>query len=176
MAQLTGNFIRASFMRLAAAAAVAASVPGYAQTAVEAKAVEATLGSWVEAFNRGDSTVQFFTKDATLVRGNGVFVGGARIDEMEQRESQAGLRLALTVDRVEQIGAEYVWTLGRYILAIPGNGGAAPQTIPGMAVHVLHRDGSTWRVKVSSFTRLQTPLAPQATVQEPVRLGHAGFN
>lgn len=168
MARLTNIFITIPTLRRAAAAAVflAAAVPGYAQAVGESsKAVEATLNGWIEAFNRGDSTGQFFTNDATLVRGNGVFDGGLKIDEMEQRESKAGLRLALKIDRVERLGAESMWTLGQYTLTVPGKDGAPPQNIPGVAVHLLQRDGSTWRVKVSSFTRVQTPPSPQAALK-----------
>ena len=167
MARLTSIFIRIPILRLAAAGVIAvAAVPSYAQTAAEsAKAAEATLSGWIDAFNRGDSTGQFFTKDATLVRGNGVFVGGPKIDEMEQRESKAGLRLALKVDRVESLGTDSMWTLGQYTLTVPGKEGAAPQSIPGVAVHLLQREGSAWRVKVSSFTRVQAPPPAQAALK-----------
>ena len=168
MARLTSIFTTIPTLRRAVAAAIvlAAAVPGYAQTVGgSSKAVEATLNGWIEAFNRGDSTGQFFTNDATLVRGNGVFVGGLKIDEMEQRESKAGLRLALKIDRVEPLGTESMWTLGQYTLTVPCKDGAPPQSIPGVAVHLLQRDGSTWRVKVSSFTRVQTPPPPQAALK-----------
>ncbi|HEV7578315.1 MAG TPA: hypothetical protein VGO85_19970 [Caldimonas sp.] len=39
-----------------------------------------------------------------MVRGNGVFSGAVLIDEMERRESKAGLRLTLVVDRVQALG------------------------------------------------------------------------
>lgn len=168
MAGLTRKMVRIHIGRVAAAAAfvLAGAGPGHAQTSAEsARAVQATLSAWIDAFNRGDSTGQFFTKDATLVRGTGTFVGGARIDEMEQRESRAGLRLALNVDRVEPLGVDGMWTLGQYTLTVPGKDGAAPQSLPGVAVHVLERDGSSWRVKVSSFTRVQVPVPQQAAAK-----------
>jgi ketosteroid isomerase-like protein len=128
-----------------------------AQTNDLARSAEATLSGWIGAFNSGESTGRFFTRDATLVRGNGVFVGAERIDDMERRESKAGLRLALKVQPVEQLGTDGVWALADYELTVPGKEGAAPQVIPGVSLHILERHGERWQMRVSSFTRVQQP-------------------
>ena len=170
MTRLMSVCTRTGALRLAAATVtLAASMSSsLAQTAPEStQAAESTLNGWIEAFNRGDSTARFFTEDATLVRGNGVFVGGSKIDDMEQRESKAGLRLALKVDRVEPLGAGNVWVLGQYTLTVPGKDGAALQSIPGVAVHVLRREADGWRTKVASFTRVQAPPPPRAALEQP---------
>ena len=169
MTQMTSIYSRTGALRLATAAvALATTIPCLAQIAPDsAQAAESTLNGWIEAFNRGDSTGRFFTEDATLVRGNGLFVGGSKIDEMERQESKAGLRLSLKVDRVEPLGAGNVWVLGQYTLTVPGKDGAASQSIPGVAVHVLQRDADGWRTKVASFTRVQAPPPPRAALERP---------
>lgn len=127
------------------------------------QAVEATLAAWIAAFNSGASTARYFTDDATLVRGNGVFAGSATIDAMEQRESKAGLRITLEVERVEQLASDVVWSFGRYKLTVPGKDGAPAQEIPGAAVHALRRQGDAWQMQMASFTRIQAPTpAPRS--------------
>jgi len=116
--------------------------------------VESALTRWVAAFNAGSSTGEFFAKDALLVRANGTFRGAATIDEMEQRESKAGLRLTLNVEQVNPIGMDAAAVVSRYTVMPPGSAG---QVIPGVALHVLHRSGNHWLVDAASFTRVQPP-------------------
>lgn len=142
------------------ASAALLSTGALAQADDASKSAEAVLNSWIQSFNLGEPTRRFFTSDATLVRGNGVFVGAERIDAMEQRESRAGLRLALKVQRAERLSTDSVWALAEYELTIPGKDGAAAQVVPGMSMHVLQRQSGTWQMKAASFTRVQAP-APQ---------------
>ena len=151
--------MRTSFGLVAASAVIALASVAHAESRADADQVEATINAWTQAFNSEQPTGRFFTPDASLIRGNGVFDGGGTIEEMEQRESRAGLRLALKLDRVQALGKDNVWALGQYTLTVPGKDGAAPQHIPGVSVHVLQREGASWRIRISSFTRLQTPPA-----------------
>lgn len=123
-----------------------------------AKPVEGALARWVETFNRGAPTAAYFSRDAVLVRGNGTFRGAAVIDEMEQRESKAGLRLSLQVDDVQVIGTDAATAVGRYTVTLPGPTG---QTVPGVSLHILERMGNEWLVRAASFTRVQA--APPTT-------------
>ena len=116
--------------------------------------VEAALTSWVDAFNHGLPTVAYFASEAVLVRGNGTFRGAAVIDDMEQRESKAGLRLTLKVDQVQFISPDAVAAVSRYTVALPGPSG---QIIPGVSLHMLQRAGNQWLVSAASFTRVQAP-------------------
>ena len=116
--------------------------------------VEAALTGWVEAFNNGLPTTAYFASDAVLVRGNGTFRGAAVIDDMEQRESKAGLRLTLKVDQVQFIGPDAAAVVSRYTVALPGTSG---QIIPGVSLHMLQRTGNQWLVGAASFTRMQVP-------------------
>ena len=116
--------------------------------------VEAALTGWVEAFNNGLPTTAYFATDAVLVRGNGTFRGAAVIDDMEQRESKAGLRLTLKVDQVQFIGPDAAAVVSRYTVALPGPSG---QIIPGVSLHMLQRTGNQWLVGAASFTRMQVP-------------------
>lgn len=119
--------------------------------------VKAALAGWIESFNRGAPTAAYFAGDAVLVRGNGTFTGAATINDMEQRESKAGLRLTLVVDQVQFVGPDVAIVTGRYTVAPPGS---AAQVIPGVALHTMQRTGSTWQVRGASFTRTQAPPAP----------------
>ncbi len=119
-----------------------------------ATSVEAALTSWVDAFNNGLPTAAYFASEAVLVRGNGTFRGAAVIDEMEQRESKAGLRLTLKVDQVQFIGPDAAAVISRYTVALPGPSG---QIIPGVSLHMLQRAGNQWLVATASFTRVQAP-------------------
>ena len=85
---------------------------------------------------------------------------------MEQRESGAGLRLALKIQRVERTGPDSAWAMCDYELTVPNKDGAAPQVIPGVSVHVLQRQGDAWQMRVSSFTRVQAPT-PRLTSAAP---------
>jgi ketosteroid isomerase-like protein len=122
-------------------------------------AVETTLASWIEAFNRGAPTGAYFASDAVLVRGNGTFNGAAVIDDMEQREAKAGLRLTLKVERVQSVAPDTAIVVGRYAVALPGPTG---QVIPGVSLHVLQRTGNEWKVRAASFTRVQVPPPPSS--------------
>lgn len=159
-----GRLIRRHFLRVGVLATVALIASHtVAQPDDPARSAEATLGAWIRAFNAGESTEQFFTSDATLVRGNGVFVGSRRIAEMEHRESGAGLRLALKVQRTEQVGPDSAWVLGDYEVTVPGKDGGPTQVVPGVSVHVLQRHGARWQLRVSSFTRVQAPAPRTAS-------------
>lgn len=125
-------------------------------------AVRSALASWIETFNRGESTGAFFASDAVMVRGNGVFNGAALIDEMERRESKAGLRLTLVVDRVQSLGPDVAVATGRYTVTPPG----AAAAIPGVSMHILQRSGGQWLVREASFTRTQGP-PPAAAASSP---------
>jgi len=116
-------------------------------------AVQSALTRWIDTFNRGESTSAFFASDAVMVRGNGVFRGGAVIDEMERRESKAGLRLTLFVDHVQPLGPDAAVAIGRYTVTPPG----AAAAIPGVSMHTLSRNGGQWLVRGASFTRTQGP-------------------
>lgn len=144
---------------MAFAALVSAGALAQADNAT--RSAQAALDGWIQAFNLGEPTRRFFTPEATLVRGNGVFVGAERIDAMEQRESRAGLRLAVKVQRTERLAADSVWVLAEYELTVPGKDGAAAQVFPGVSVHVLQSQGGAWQTRVASFTRVQAP-APRA--------------
>ena len=127
--------------------------------------VEAALAGWVEAFNNGLPTTAYFASDAVLVRGNGTFRGAAVIDDMEQRESKAGLRLTLKVDQVQFIGPDAAAVVSRYTVALPGPSG---QIIPGVSLHMLQRTGNQWLVGAASFTRMQVPPpTPSASMTNP---------
>ena len=119
-----------------------------------APTVEAALTGWVDAFNSGLPTAAYFASEAVLVRGNGTFRGAAVIDDMEQRESKAGLRLTLKVDQVQFIGPDAAAVVSRYTVALPGPSG---QIIPGVSLHMLQRAGNQWLVGAASFTRVQAP-------------------
>jgi hypothetical protein len=121
--------------------------------------VEAALTSWVDAFNHGRPTAAYFAREAVLVRGNGTFRGAAVIDDMEQRESKAGLRLTLKVDQVQFIGPDAAAVVSRYTVALPGPSG---QIIPGVSLHMLQRAGDQWLVGAASFTRVQAPPSTSA--------------
>ena len=103
--------------QIAALCVVALSFgPVLAQPAITpaSAAVEAALAGWIDAFNIGLPTAAYFASDAVLVRGNGTFRGAAVIDDMEQRESKAGLRLTLKVDQVQFIGLDAAAVVSRY--------------------------------------------------------------
>lgn len=161
--------------RAVAVAAILTALPVFAQTSVRDHrgAAESLLRDWIEAFNSGASTARFFTSDATLVRGNGVFVGGAVIDGMEQRESSAGLRLALVTQRWEAVGTDGAWTIGEYKLTLPGKNGAPAEVIPGVAVHVLQQESGTWRMRVATFTRQFAP-PPKAAQSSATSVASTG--
>ncbi len=117
-------------------------------------AVRSALANWIVAFNRGDPTGIYFATNAVMVRGNGTFHGAAVIDNMEQRESKAGLRLTLVVDDVQVLNSATAVALGRYTVLPPGAPGSP---IPGVSVHTLQRLGDQWQVSAASFTRTQAP-------------------
>ena len=143
--------------QIAALCVVALSFgPVLAQPAITpaSAAVEAALAGWIDAFNIGLPTAAYFASEAVLVRGNGTFRGAAVIDDMEQRESKAGLRLTLKVDQVQFIGPDAAAVVSRYTVALPGPSG---QIIPGVSLHLLQRAGNQWLVGAASFTRVQAP-------------------
>jgi hypothetical protein len=123
------------------------------------KTVKTALAGWIEAFNSGTSTGAYFASDAVLVRGNGTFNGAAVIDEMEQREAKAGLRLTLKVEQVQSVAPDAAIVVGRYMVTLPGSSG---QVIPGVSLHMLQRMGDEWKVRAASFTRVQAPPLPSA--------------
>lgn len=131
-------------------------------SAEASSAVQSALARWVDTFNRGESTGAFFASDAVMVRGNGVFSGAALIDEMERRESKAGLRLTLVVDRVQSLGPDAAVATGGYTVTPPG----AAAAIPGVSMHTLQRNGGQWLVRGASFTRTQAP-PPAAAASSP---------
>ena len=131
-------------------------------SAEASSAVQSALARWVDTFNRSESTGAFFASDAVMVRGNGVFSGAALIDEMERRESKAGLRLTLVVDRVQSLGPDAAVATGGYTVTPPG----AAAAIPGVSMHTLQRNGGQWLVRGASFTRTQAP-PPAAAASSP---------
>ena len=53
--------------------------------------------------------------------------------------------------------------------------GAARQSIPGVAVHVLQREADGWRTRVASFTRVQgVPLISVQKVTAQIPSNGAG--
>lgn len=117
-------------------------------------AVRGALANWIAAFNRGDPTGVYFASDAVMVRGNGTFNGATVINDMEQRESKAGLRLTLVVDHVQILNSTTALAVRRYTVMPPGAPGSP---IPGVSMHTLQRVGDRWQVRGASFTRTQPP-------------------
>lgn len=87
-------------------------------------AVRGALANWIAAFNRGDPTGVYFASDAVMVRGNGTFNGATVINDMEQRESKAGLRLTLVVDHVQILNSTTALAVRRYTVMPPGAPGS----------------------------------------------------
>ena len=125
-------------------------------------AVRSALANWIVAFNRGDPTGVYFASNAVMVRGNGTFNGATIIDNMEQRESKAGVRLTLVVDDVQILNSTTAVAVSRYTVLPPGAPGSP---IPGVSMHTLQRVGNQWHVSAASFTRTQAPplVAPAAS-------------
>ena len=64
----TGNLIRRQVLKLGALATTALLATGAtAQTDDVSRAAATTLNGWISAFNSGEPTARFFTRDATLV-------------------------------------------------------------------------------------------------------------
>lgn len=141
------------------AAALCLALPigrSIAQTPTDdvAGAVQAALAKWIAAFNRADPTAAYFASDAVMVRGNGTFSGSSVINDMEQKESRAGLRLTLVVEQVQALSPTTAIAVSRYTVTPPG-APAAP--IPGVSMHTLQRVGDRWQVRAASFTRTLAP-------------------
>lgn len=143
--------------KIAALFVVALSVAPVSAQPVDSHApaaVEAALTTWVASFNSGLPTASYFASEAVLVRGNGTFRGAGVIDDMEQRESKAGLRLTLKVDQVQFVGSDAATAVSRYTVSLPG---PSAQIIPGVSLHVMRRKDNRWLVDAASFTRVQAP-------------------
>lgn len=159
--RLLTRVLAATCLSLPMAASMAQSSPDDIPAAVRV-----ALANWIAAFNRGDPTGVYFSSNAVMVRGNGTFNGATVIDNMEQRESKAGLRLTLVVDDVQILNSATAVAVSRYTVLPPG---APSSPIPGVSIHTLQRVGNQWQVSAASFTRTQAPplVASAASAAAP---------
>ena len=121
-------------------------------------AVKAVITKFFKAFNSGnvDETAALWSPDAVDINVNGMASGKTQMDARIAAEFKMGLKKQdYTIERV-QVGKNMAWAAGAYTVSIPGKDGASTE-IHGAWLHVLKRDGGSWKIQAASFTRFNAP-------------------
>jgi len=136
--------------------ALLVSMPACAQEPSDTE-VKAVITKFFKAFNSGnvDETAALWSPDAVDINVNGMISGKTQLDARIAAELKMGLKLDHTIERV-QVGKNMAWAAGPYTVTIPGKDGASTE-IHGAWLHVLKRDGGSWKIQAASFTRFNAP-------------------
>ena len=136
--------------------ALLVSMPACAQEPSDTE-VKAVITKFFKAFNSGnvDETAALWSPDAVDITINGMVSGKTQMDARIAAEFKMGLKLDHTIERV-QVGKNMAWAAGPYTVTIPGKDGASTE-IHGAWLHVLKRDGGSWKIQAASFTRFNAP-------------------
>jgi uncharacterized protein (TIGR02246 family) len=136
--------------------ALLVSMPACAQEPSDTE-VKAVITKFFKAFNSGnvDETAALWSPDAVDINVNGMISGKTQLDARIAAEFKMGLKLDHTIERV-QVGKNMAWAAGPYTVTIPGKDGASTE-IHGAWLHVLKRDGGSWKIQAASFTRFNAP-------------------
>ncbi len=147
----------------------ALSIPAIAQQRETAspemrQQVEAVAMKWADAVSKGDvkGAEALFAPDAITVTPMGVAHSAQQRDEEFEKVHQMGLTLRVKVAEVQSLsGGHAALATGPYVADFTANPQASH--VEGNWLQLLEHEGGTWKIRVSTATRLSTPAPATGT-------------